>query len=69
MSEDWYDLAYINFDEVILHGRRKSGVDEFGVSIERDVRVVLSSEQWEAVERLSSRHQTEMQNLLRGMAA
>lgn len=59
MSEDWFEVAYINFDEAILHGN----------TADRSVRVVLSDEQKRAVENLNERHRDEMQRLLRGMAA
>lgn len=60
MSEDWFDIAYINFDEAILWGRRAD---------QTDVRIVLSDEQKRTVEDMNERHRAEMQKLLREFAA
>lgn len=63
MSNEWFDIAYINHDEAILHGQI---ADERG---EREVRVSLTKEQVRAVEDLNFKHQMEMNKLLRGWAA
>lgn len=59
MPEDWYDIAYINNDEAILHGRRAN---------QSLVRGVLTDPQKRAIEDLNHHHQCEMQALLRGYA-
>lgn len=69
MSEEWFDVAYINFGEAILHGRIVDGWDENRVRKEREVRVILSAEQKRAIEDMNTKHQLEMQRLLRGFAA
>ena len=61
MSEDYFDLAYINHgQEVILHGRRAD---------QSEVRQALDDAQKREVEALSGRHEAEMQKLLRGFAS
>ena len=65
MPEEWFDVAYINFDEAILHGRARDGRDEFGVNRERDVRVTLTDAQKRQIEDMNSDHQMAMQKLLR----
>ena len=69
MPEDYFEVAYINFDEAILHGRARGEIDASGVRKEREVRIVLSAEQKRAIEDMNSRHQREMQKLLREMAS
>jgi NADH dehydrogenase FAD-containing subunit len=69
MSEEWFDVAYINFDEAILHGRMTDGMDEFHVRKEREVRVVLNDAQKRLIEDMNTRHQMQMQRLLRSFAA
>lgn len=59
MPEDWFDVAYINNREAILHGKRADG---------SEVRQTLTLTQAEAVEALNGRHDAEMQRLLRGYA-
>jgi riboflavin synthase alpha subunit len=60
MCEDWFDVAFINMgSKAILHGRRKDGSE-----VERE----LDLREGETVQRLATRHEIEMQNLLRGMA-
>jgi SNF2 family DNA or RNA helicase len=68
MSDEWFEVAYINFDEAILHGQKRGVLDEYGVRSEERVRVVLTDEQKRAVEDLNERHRDEMNALLRGMA-
>jgi len=59
MPEDWFEIAYINFDKAILHGRRKD---------QTEVEIVLTDEQKRAVEDMKFRHEMAMQKLLRGFA-
>lgn len=65
MPEEWFDVAYINFDEAILHGRMRDDTAEHRVL--RNVRVTLNEEQKRSIEDLNSRHQHEMNKLLRTM--
>ncbi|HYI43712.1 MAG TPA: hypothetical protein VD768_08840 [Sphingomicrobium sp.] len=65
MPEEWLEIAHINFDKVILHGRVTAGRDEHGCRLERDVEHVLTLDQADAVSNLSARHHREMQKLLR----
>lgn len=64
MPEEWFEVAYINFDKAILHGHAKAGKDEFGCSIERSIEQELTPEQRTQVENLSSKHYRQMQALL-----
>ena len=57
MENEWLDLAYINFDKVIMHGQ----IAESAVQIEQ----VLTQEQKEQVYDLNEKHQREMRKLLR----
>lgn len=66
MPEEWLELAYINFDKTILHGRVTAGRDDNGVRREREVEQVLTDDQKEAVIDLNERHSREMLSLLRG---
>jgi len=59
MSEDWFEIAYINFEKAILHGRRKD---------QTEVEIVLTEEQKRAVEDLNFKHEMAIQKLLRGWA-
>lgn len=68
MPEDWFEVAYINFDEAILHGRAVAGRDEFGVRHERQIRRVLTDDEKRRIEDLNSKHQVEMQSLLRALS-
>jgi len=68
MSSEWFDIAYINYDEAILHGRINEGRDEFGCMKEREVRVVLTEAQKDAIVDLNERHCREREALLRTMA-
>ena len=65
MPEEWLELAHINFDKTIMHGRVNAGVDEFGVRNEREIEQVLTAEQKAIWQSLSERHHDEMQKLLR----
>lgn len=55
MENEWLDLAYINFDKVIMYGQIVT------VEIEQ----VLTQEQKNQVYDLNERHQREMRALLR----
>lgn len=64
MPEEWFEIAYINFNKAILHGRAMAGEDEFGCRIERSIEQELTPEQRTQVENLSSKHDRQMQALL-----
>lgn len=68
MPEEYFDIAYINFDEAILHGRITDGRDEFGCRKEKIVRKPLSDDQKRQIEDMNFKHQNEMQALLRSFA-
>lgn len=59
MSEDWFEVAFINLDKVILHGRRKDGVE---------VEIVLTDEQKKQLGDLRERQMEAEQDLLRSFA-
>ncbi len=59
MSEDFYELAQINFDKLILHGRRIGGSQ-----IEQE----LTPAEREEVGHLQEKHQREMDALLKRIA-
>jgi hypothetical protein len=59
MIDEYYEIAFINQNEAILHGKRADG---------SDVRTNLTITQQEAVSALDAKHQREMQALLRGYA-
>lgn len=60
MSNEWFELAWINFTKAILHGQY---VGEDGSSME--IEQVLSDDQREAVYALNERHDDELKALLR----
>lgn len=64
MPEEYFDVAYINFDKAILHGRIAVGRDEYGVMREHNVEQVLTKEQREEIEEMRCIHDEEMQCLL-----
>ncbi len=64
MPEEYFDLAYINFDKAILHGRITAGRDAEGCHTEAYIEQVLTDNQREKVGRLGARHSDEMQKLL-----
>lgn len=68
MNNEWLDIAYINFDEAILHGQivSKEQYDGFYMSGEKEVRQVLTEEQKRLVEDLNFKHQQETFKLLKG---
>jgi hypothetical protein len=59
MSEDYYDVAWVNYDKAILHGTRADGTE-----IER----VLTDDERERVYDLSHRHEREKYALLRELS-
>lgn len=71
MPEEWFEVAYINFDKAILHGRvmdettEKYGTFIRGVNAERYIEQVLTDEQKDAIVDLNEQHQEAMQKLLR----
>lgn len=69
MDNEWLDVAYINLDEAILHGRVVDGRDVFGVTLEREVRVTLTDEQKTQIEDMNFKHQLEMRKLLKGFVS
>jgi hypothetical protein len=66
MPEEWFEVAYINFDKAILHGRATVGQDEFGCRKAADVEQVLTGEQKEQLVELNERHARETERLLAG---
>ena len=64
MENEWLDLAYINFEKVIMHGQIDNGIVDMipqTVQIEQ----VLTQEQKKKVENLNYKHEREMRALLR----
>ena len=64
MPEEWLEIAYINFDKAILHGRATAGHDEHGCRREIEVEQILTAEQIRLVQDMNTRHQSEMHKLL-----
>lgn len=64
MPEEYFDVAYINFDKAILHGRITAGRDEHGCRKEASVEQVLTAEQKKQIEDLNFEHQIAMDKLL-----
>lgn len=64
MPEEFFDVAYINFDKAILHGRITAGVDEYGCRKEAYVEQVLTDEQKRMIQVLNTNHQNAMDALL-----
>lgn len=60
MENEWLDLAYINYEKVIMHGQIAES-DYTTVQIEQ----VLTQEQKELVEDLNFKQEREMRKLLR----
>lgn len=69
MESTWLEIAYINLDEAILHGRVAGKMDRYGVVSERDVRQTLTDEQKNAVVDMNERHRDEMRALLKSFIA
>ena len=60
MSNEWFDLAWINFTKAILHGQY---LDAGGSEVQ--IEQTLTYEQREQVYALNDRHADEMKQLLR----
>lgn len=64
MPEEYFDIAYINFDKAILHGRIRGGIDANRCVIEAEVEQVLTEEQSEAVVAMNAKHDAALSRLL-----
>ena len=64
MENEWLELAYINFDKVILHGQLTK-VDARPIAVERQIEQVLTQEQRREAKDLRLKHEREMLELLR----
>jgi hypothetical protein len=56
LESEWLEIAYINFDKAILHGKSENGI------VEQE----LTQEQKEQVWGLNEKHALETRKLLRG---
>lgn len=65
MPEEWFEVAYINFDKAILHGRVMGERDENLYRKEIMIEQVLTDEQKRSIEDLNFEHNQAMQKLLR----
>ena len=63
MENEWLDLAYINYEKVIMHGQIIEIVDCISRSVQ--IEQVLTQEQKELIEDLNYKHEREMRKLLR----
>lgn len=68
MPEEYFELAYINFDKVIMHGRAMY-TNEDGFRQEKYIEQVLTAEQKRDIEALNIKHDMQMQNLLRSFVS
>ena len=59
MNNEWFDVAWINFDKAILHGQY---VDD---GCERQIECTLTAEQIAKVQDMNAAHQQAMDALLR----
>lgn len=64
MESEWLDLAYINFDKVIMHGQINNGVVN-GICQSTQIEQVLTQEQKREVDDLLTKHSREYQALLK----
>lgn len=64
MPEEYFDVAYINFEKAILHGRIRGGIDANRCVIEAMIEQVLTDDQTYAIDGLNFKHQMEMNELL-----
>ena len=69
MPEEWFEVAYINFDKAILHGRVMGERDENLCRKEIMIEQVLTKEQKRAIEDLNFEHENAMQALLKSFVA
>jgi len=60
MTNEWFEIAWINFVKAILHGQY---VDDEGK--EQTLEIVLNQDQIEAVWDMNERHEQAMNKLLR----
>lgn len=60
MSNEWFDIAWVNFTKAILHGQF---VDDAGR--EQQIELVLSDAQRDMVYDLNEAHENKMKALLR----
>lgn len=72
MPEEWFEVAYINFDKAILHGRvmemvppEETALNRAFFRKERMIEQVLTDEQKRAIEDLNFEHEQAMQALLK----
>lgn len=71
MPEEWFEVAYINFDKAILHGRVRvpmlisNGEYFHNTHGPQEIEQVLTDEQKNAIADLNEKHQDEMQKLLK----
>ena len=65
MPEEWFEVAYINFDKAILHGRVMGKRDENLRREERMIEQVLTDNQKRQIEDMNDEHMEAMQKLLR----
>lgn len=63
MENEWFEISYINYDEVILHGQMRTEAGE------QQVRKVLSYEEKDLVVDMNERHRREMNMLLKGFVS
>jgi hypothetical protein len=63
MSNEWLEIAWINFTKAILHGQVVDGTTE------RQVDLILPAEQVERIQDLNAKHEAEMFKLLRSFLA
>lgn len=63
MSNEWFDIAWVNFTKAILHGQYIAD-DGAEMTVER----VLDDEQTERVYALNEKHDRERNELLRELA-
>ena len=68
MENEWLDLAYINFDKVIMHGQIDNGIVDM-ISQTVQIEQVLTQEQKKRVEDLNYKHEREMRKLLRSFVS
>ena len=68
MENEWLDLAYINFDKVVMHGQIVKEIRQGDFYMNKEVRIeqVLTQEQKELVEDLNFKQEREMRSLLKG---
>lgn len=71
MENEWLDVAYINYDKVIMHGQivQKQQHEGFYISGEVQIEQVLTQEQKEKVYDLNFKHGREMRSLLKSFVA